>query len=74
MKIYLAGNFPQLSSPPKEKAMMEEIIAMGYEYNRLITFYYPKYMMTVINLVKEGGQNDGGKKKARLRKRRELSG
>lgn len=53
MKIYLAGNFPQLSSPPKEKAMMEEILNMGYDYNRLVTFFYPKYMMTVINLVQE---------------------
>ena len=61
MILYLSGNFPQLSDPVKEKAMAERTIKMGYDYHRLITFYYQKDCNTVINIVKElkGGKHAG---------------
>lgn len=53
MILYLSGNFPQLSDPVKEKAMAERVIKMGYDYHRLITFYYQKDCNTVVNIAKE---------------------
>ena len=60
MILYLSGNFPQLSDPVKEKAMAERVIKLGYDYHRLITFYYQKDANTVISIakdLKEGKRN-----------------
>jgi hypothetical protein len=51
--LFLSGNFPQLSKPEKEKAMGECIKKMGYDYHRLLTFYYIKDCQTILTVSKE---------------------
>jgi hypothetical protein len=51
--LYLSGNFPQLAKPVKEVAMAESVIAMGYNYHRLMTFYYQKHCETILNTAKQ---------------------
>ena len=53
MVLYLSGNFPQLSDIKKEKAMAERIQKLGYEYHRLLTFYYIKDCLTILTVSKE---------------------
>jgi hypothetical protein len=53
MRLYLSGNFPQLMNPVKEKAFMESLLKRGYNYNRLITFFYPKHCETILTIIKE---------------------
>jgi hypothetical protein len=53
MILYLSGNFPQLSDIKKEKAMAEKIKEMGHDYHRLMTFYYKKDCMTILQVAKE---------------------
>jgi len=50
--LYLSGNFPQLSNISKEQAVAESVIAMGYDYHRLMTFYYKDNCNTIL-LVKK---------------------
>jgi hypothetical protein len=52
MILFLSGNFPQLSDPKKEKEMMDFLLENGYNYNRMITFYYRKECDVVLNLIK----------------------
>jgi hypothetical protein len=40
VKIYLAGNFPQMSKPQLEEVVLRRIISLGAQYLRLISFYY----------------------------------
>jgi len=51
--LYLSGNFPQLATPAKELAMAESAIAMGYDYHRLLTFYYKTHCETILNTAKQ---------------------
>jgi hypothetical protein len=50
--LYLSGNFPQLSNINKEQTMAESVIAMGYDYHRLMTFYYIKDCITILTVAK----------------------
>lgn len=50
--MYLSGNFPQLSNINKEQTMAESVIAMGYDYHRLMTFYYIKDCITILTVAK----------------------
>ena len=40
MKLYFAGNFPQMSKPEVEKKMMNYVLDDHPHYLRLLTFYY----------------------------------
>ena len=51
--LFLAGNFPQLSKIEKEKAMSDHITSLGYEYHRLMTFFYIKDCRTILTVGKE---------------------
>jgi len=53
MILYLSGNFPQLAKPEKELAMAKSVIAMGYDYHRLLTFYYEKHCSTILDTAKQ---------------------
>jgi hypothetical protein len=53
MRIYLAGNFPQLSKKESEMVMVENIKKADSAYNRLITYFFPKYCTTVISIKKD---------------------
>ena len=52
MILFLSGNFPQLSKLEKELAMAESVVAMGYDYHRLMTFYYKKNCLTILVVKK----------------------
>jgi lipocalin len=52
MTLYLSGNFPQLSKIEKERAMAERIQRLGYDYHRLMTFYYRKDCETILEVAK----------------------
>ena len=52
MILFLSGNFPQLSNIKKEMAMAESVIVMGYDYHRLLTFYYTKDCETILTVKK----------------------
>jgi hypothetical protein len=39
MRIYLAGNLPQLKTKGREKAVLEKMIKIG-PYRRLMSFYF----------------------------------
>jgi len=53
MRIYLAGNFPQLSKKESEMVMVDNIRKANMDYHRLITFFFPKYCKTVIDIRKD---------------------
>jgi len=58
MVLYLAGNFVTLTNLDKERALKDTILARGKEYHRLVSYYYPKTVDTVLTLKKEEMQND----------------
>ncbi len=54
--LYLSGNFPQLTSLKKERAMARHNEEEGSGYNRLMSFYYEKdcqMILTVGKIIKE---------------------
>lgn len=53
MKIYFAGNFPLMGNPKKEKEMFDRVVSANNTYGRLITFFYPKYAQTILNIKQE---------------------
>jgi len=53
MVLFLAGNFPLLNDLDKERDFMNKIHAQGKGYHRLVSFYYPKTVETVLTLKKE---------------------
>lgn len=53
MKLYFAGNFPQLSDINKERAFRDRIEDGGFDYNRLVSFSFQKETRTVLALKKE---------------------
>lgn len=53
MIIYLAGNFPQLSKKESEMVMVDNIRKADAGYHRLITYFFPKYCATAIEIVRE---------------------
>jgi len=40
MKLYLAGNFPQMDHVAREFSMMKWCLGRSVDYNRLLTYYY----------------------------------
>jgi hypothetical protein len=50
MILYLAGNFPQLSHIRKERAFVENLHKAGFDYNRLVSFYYQKEAEVVLRI------------------------
>jgi hypothetical protein len=59
MRLYLAGSFPHLTSFKKEKSLKECIESQGRTYNRLVSFYYPKTVETVLKVREEHGKKNG---------------
>ena len=66
--LYIAGNFPLLNNPKREKHFKETLISKRRPYHRLVSFYYPKTCNTVI-AIKEGKAIDGRKKDRSNRER-----
>lgn len=58
MVLFLAGNFVTLTNLDKERALKDTILARGKEYHRLVSYYYPKTVDTVLTLKQEEMQND----------------
>lgn len=53
MILYLAGGFPSLNNIKEERKIFDNINQQGKEYHRLVSFYYPKTIETVLTLKKE---------------------
>jgi hypothetical protein len=60
MKLYFAGNFPQMSKKEYEKEMMDISLKYSPEYRRLLSFFYTKESQTVLDLKKEVEGCQGG--------------
>ena len=59
MRLYFAGNFPQMSKPEVEKKMMNYVLEDHPHYLRLLTFYYKEDTERVIKATrKEGSLNE----------------
>ena len=57
MVLYLAGNFPLLNDINKEREFMRSIHNRQKSYHRLVSYFYPKTVDTVLQLKKE--ENNG---------------
>ena len=57
MVLYLAGNFVTLTNLDKERALKDAILTRGKEYHRLVSYFYPKTVDTVLTLKNEELQN-----------------
>lgn len=56
MKLFLAGNFPLMSKPEEERRMKDYVSERGFDYNRLVSFFYDKGAENVLG-IKEEVQN-----------------
>ena len=59
MKLYLAGNFPVMKDPVKERDFRDTALGETDEWRRLLSYYYPKDVQTVIDMKRE--EINGGK-------------
>lgn len=50
MNLFFAGNFPQMKKPELEREMEKRVHLLGFDYKRLISFYYAKDSQTVLDL------------------------
>jgi hypothetical protein len=50
MKLWFAGNFPQMKNPELEKSMMQLVLKRAPEYNRLLSFFFTGDAENVINI------------------------
>ena len=57
MILYLAGNFPALRNPSVEKLNKELAESKGYEYNRLVSYFFEEDCLTIFKM-KGGGDED----------------
>lgn len=53
MIVWLAGNFPMMQTPEKERRMKEALLKRGYDYNRLVSAWYDKGAENVIKICRE---------------------
>mgnify|MGYP001003138841 CR=1 FL=1 len=53
MILYLAGNFTLLNNVNREREFKKSIEKRGKEYHRLVTFFYPKNVDTILQIAKE---------------------
>lgn len=52
MKLYFAGNFPQMSKPEVERKMMNYVLKDHPHYLRLLTFFYKDMTEKVLKVTK----------------------
>jgi len=50
MKIFFAGNFPQMKDPELEKAMRDIVLKKFPVYRRLVSFYFVDDIQSVVNM------------------------
>ena len=67
MILYLAGSFPNLTNLKAERKLKDSIEARGKEYNRLVSYFYPKTVATVLELQKEDQEKHEGLNAAKKR-------
>lgn len=53
MKLYIAGNFPQMNSPGLEKECYNIVTKQMGEYCRLVSYFFKDGAECVINTKKE---------------------
>lgn len=59
MKLYLAGNFPVMKDPEKERDFRDIALGVTDEWRRLLSYYYPDDIKTVMDMKRE--ENSGAK-------------
>ena len=59
MKLYLAGNFPVMKDPVKERDFRDTACGVTDEWRRLLSYFYPKDIQTVMDMKRE--EINGGK-------------
>ncbi|KKM63660.1 hypothetical protein LCGC14_1509200 [marine sediment metagenome] len=57
MKLYIAGNFPQMKDPELELECAKLVIEQTGEYNRLVSFWFEEDVERVIEVKKEVENN-----------------
>jgi len=58
MIVFLAGNFPMMQVPEKEREMKKALLERGYDYNRLVSAWYAKGAESVIKICRERQAED----------------
>ena len=58
MKLYLAGNFPVMKDPVKEREFRQVALGVTDEYRRLLSYYYPDDIKNLIDMRREEINND----------------
>ena len=53
MKLYLAGNFPVMKDPVKERDFRDTALGVTDEWRRLLSYFYPDDIKTVIEMRRE---------------------
>lgn len=61
MKLFLAGNFPQMKSIEAEKKMRDHVRGLGEEYRRLLSFFYEEDIINVLNMRREEDEENSRK-------------
>jgi len=57
MYLYFSGNFPVMSSPEKEKKLMELVLKEDVHYCRLVSFFFEKGMSNLLKMKEEEEEN-----------------
>ena len=53
MIIFMAGNFPLMGNIEEERAMKDRVFSYERDYNRLLSFFYPKGACNVLQIKEE---------------------
>jgi hypothetical protein len=58
LHLYLAGNFPVMKDPVKERDFRDTALGVTDEWRRLLSYFYPNDIKTVIEMRREEIAND----------------
>ena len=53
MRIYFAGNFPQMKDPEQEKEVARLVMSRGKSYRRLVSFHFRDDAESLLKIRKE---------------------
>jgi hypothetical protein len=53
MRLYLAGNFPVMKDPVKERDFRDTALDVTDRWRRLLSYFYPNDIKTVIEMRRE---------------------
>jgi len=59
LKVFFAGNFPQMKDPEAEKAVRDVVVKRFPEYRRLGSYYFEEDIQTLIDMRREENDTTG---------------